>query len=489
MTIQFTQVPSGVRVPGSYVEIDASQSAQQVGANQRILVIAQKISAGSVAALTPTLVTSYNQAVDNFGAGSMAATMFKTLFENNSTTEKWCIPLADSGTQASGTITVTASGALAGTIYLYMGGNLVTVAVAASDSASTIATAIAAAINAVDELQVTASASSAVVTVTAKNGGTPGNKYDMRANYRGPLAGEVYPAGVSLAFVQLANGATDPDITTAFAVMPDEVFDFIVHPWVSTTILDACDTQMDSRWSAMRMLEGHVFIAEKGSVSTVGTLGNARNSEHMTLFDAGLNSPTPSYLWLAAMVGQVAASASLDPATPFLSLPLVGVLAMVPASRRTKAERETLLYDGVATHYVGSDGKVYVERVTTCYQLSSVDLPDSTYLDANTVFTLARMRQEVQARMGARFSRVKLADNGTVSNTGSAIVTPNSIKAELVALGLEWAAKGWMENTADFISTLEVERDGSDPTRVNCVLRPNLVNQLQIFAAQIQFSL
>lgn len=490
MAIQFQDIPSDIRVPGAYIEINPTQASASTGVNQRILVIGQRRSAGSVTALTPTLVTSYNQAVANFGVGSMLAGMFKTLFDNNSTTEKWAIALDDvgGGTAAHGTITVTAASSLSGTIYLYLGGKLITVSVAAGDDDNAIATAIAAAINADTELPVTATVASEVVTVTYKHKGTVGNKYNMQANFAGALAGEIYPGGVSLAFVQLASGATDPDVATAFAVLPDEVFDYMLMPYIASAALNATDTELDNRWGPTRMLEGHMFVADKGSVSTIGTLGNGRNNEHVTLFDAANDSLEPPYIWASALVGQVAKASALDPARPFTDIELIGITAPPAASRRTQSERNTLLYDGVATHRIGTDGKVYIERLTTTYQLNSASLTDPTYLDANTVFTLARLRQTSRAMISNRFARAKIADNGTQTQTGSSTVTPNAIKAEFAALGGLWAANAWIENLPDFITNIIVERNESDPTRVDVVLKPNLVNQLQIIAAQIQFT-
>lgn len=494
MAIQFTQVPSNIRVPGSYIEINSSQASQSTGENQRILVIGQRRSTGNVAQLVPTLVTSYSQAIANFGAGSMLAGMFKTIFDNNPDTEKWAIALDDvvGGTAAAGSITVVVSGSQAGTIYLYIAGVLVPVSVAAGDTDETISAAIVAAINANTELPVTATVDGTdaeKANLVYRHKGAVGNKVDIRTNYRGALAGEVLPTGVTLTIVQLTGGATDPDLDDAFAVMPDEVYDYIVVPYIGSANLNFADTEMNSRWSATRMLEGHVFVSDKGSVGTMSTLGNGRNNQHMTLFDAGNNSPTPPYLWASAVGAQVARYAALDPAAPFNQIELIGILPPPQANRRTQSERNTLLYDGVATHNVGQDGKVYIERLTTTYQLSGVGLADNTYLDANTVFTLARLRQTLKARMASRFPRFKLADNGANTTAGGSTITPSGIKAEIVALALEWANNGWIENLQAFVSSLVVERDVSDPTRVNCILQPNLVNQLQIFAAQIQFTL
>lgn len=494
MAITFQQIPTNQRVPQTYIEINSANASTDVSENQRIMIIGQKKSGGDIAALTPTLITSYNQAVAGFGAASMLANMFKVLFDNNPNTEKWAIALDDvsGGTQAAGTLTVTVTTVLAGTISLYMGGVLVAVSVAAGDTAAAIAAALIAAINANTEIPVTAvvdGTDNFKVNLTFDHKGLVGNKYDIRLNYAGSSAGEVLPSGVSIAIVQLTGGATDPDLDDAYAVMPDQIFHYIGIPYIAAANLNFCDTEMDSRWNALRMLDGHVFVSDKGSVGTISTLGNSRNNPHMSLLDAGNNSPTPPYLWVAALVGQVAALAASDPALPFNGLPLSGVLAPPQANRRTQSERNTLLFDGVATHYVGNDGKVYIERLTTTYQTSGVGLPDNTYLDANTPFTLSRLKQELKAHLNSRFPRFKLADDGTNTSPGSNVITPSGIKAEIVAKAQEWAASGWIENIASFISSASVERNQTDPTRVDVVIQPNLVNQLQIIAVRIDFTL
>ena len=89
----------------------------------------------------------------------------------------------------------------------------------------------------------------------------------------------------------------------------------------------------------------------------------------------------------------------------------------------------------------------------------------------------------------SKFPRHKLADDGTRFGPGQAIVTPKIIKAELVA---EYAVDeflGLVENAAAFQSHLIVERDATDPNRVNVLYPPNLIGQLRIFAVLAQFRL
>jgi phage tail sheath gpL-like len=489
--MNFNQIPSNIRSPLTYIEVNASNQNINSPTNKRILVLGQRLTTGTVAANVPTLISNYSQAVQSFGQGSMLANMFKVLFDNNNSTEKWCCASDDdgAGTAASGTLTVTGTATAAGTISLYLGGVLVSVAVADNDDATAIGDSIVAAITANADLPVTAVNVTGTVTVTYRHKGTVGNYYDMRLNYAGANAGEVLPAGVSIAIVQLTGGATDPTLTSTIAALPEQIFDYWVCPFQGSTPLTALDTEMDSRWNALRMLEGHVFAAAGGSVATLVTLGTSRNNPHMSILDAGNGSPSPSYLWAAAAAGVIATSASIDPARPFTTLPLEGILPESVQNRRLLSDRNTLLYDGISTHTVAQDGTVLLERMITCYQTNAFCVSDGVYLDLTTPLTLAFLRQDLRARITTKFARMKIADDGTRYGAGQAIVTPSIIKSEIIAWANQMSLAGLVEDMEDFKANLIVERDANDPTRVNVQLTPNLVNPLYIVAANISFVL
>lgn len=493
MAISFNQIPSNIRVPGTYAEV--SNIRAQSGLSQletRILVIGQRLSTGTVAAHVPTLVTSKAQAVTYFGQGSMIANMFDMLFDNNPYTEKWAVAVDDNGAgvKAAGKVSITGPSTAAGTISLYIGGVLVETSVASGDIATAVATAMIAAINANLDLPVTAAVNGSnayEVDITYRHKGAVGNEIDLRLNYRGDLGGQSTPAGLALTITPMASGATNPTLTSAIAAIPEEVYDYWLTPYIDSTSLTAIETEMATRWGPLSMLEGHAFTAASDTVANLSTLGNSRNSQFSTIMDTSNDSPTPCYLWAAALCGQVAFAATIDPARPFNTLPLVGVKAPRPQNRRTLTEKNTLLYDGITTHKVTRSGAVQIERVITTYQLNDSDMADASYLEANTMFTLSYLRQTFRSRMTSKFPRQKLANDGTRFGAGQAIVTPKIVKAETIALGGEWEERGLVEDMAQFKADLIVERNAEDHTRVDVLLPPNLVNQLHILAAQIAF--
>ncbi|WP_188260869.1 phage tail sheath subtilisin-like domain-containing protein [Azospirillum tabaci] len=492
MSVGFSSIPSNIRVPLFYAEVDGSQ-AGYFTQDQRALLIGQMLPAGAATAGVPVQVSSADQARALFGAGSMLALAMAAYRINDDFGEVWCLPLADDGAAvaATGTVALTGTATAAGALSLYIAGKRVQQGVATGASGATVATALAAAINANTDLPVTAAADTGTVTLTAKNKGPLGNDIDLRLNYRGAQGGEATPPGLTAGVTAMTSGATAPSLAAGLAALGDEPFDFIACPYADTSSLDAIKTLMDDqtgRWSWSRQVFGHVFGAKRGTVSELSTFGNLRNDPHATVIGYSA-SPTPPWEWAAALTAQAAKSLRADPARPLQTLPLVGVLAAPVPSRFTLSERQILLFDGVATHMVGADGTVRIERAITTYQKNAFGQPDPSFLDVETLFTLATIIRRMRNAITTKFARHKLANDGTSFGAGQAIVTPKIIRAELIAQYSEMESLGLVENMAAFKANLVVERDSTDPNRINVLYPPDLVNQLRVFAVLAQFRL
>ena len=492
MTVSFNTIPANVRVPLFYAEVDNSQAGYFSQA-LRTLIIGQKLAAGVAAADTPILVSRTDEAKTQFGIGSMLARMHDVYRANDSFGEVWCLPLADNGAgvAASGTLTVTGPATAAGTVNLYVGSQRVQVAVAAADAATAIAAAINAAINADTTLPVTATVLTGVVTVTAKHKGTLGNAIKLQLNYRGYAGGESTPAGVAVAVVAMSGGTADPTLTTALAAMGDEEYDFIVMPYTDSTSLDALKTVMNDstgRWAYNRQLYGHVYAAKADSFANLVTLGGARNDQHASI--AGYETGVPNTPWeyAAAYGARNAVFLAADPARPTQTGELVGILPAPAGSRFIMTERQTLLNSGIATSYVGG-GAVRIERAITSYQKNTWNQADPSYLDSETLHTLAYVLRRLRYNVTQKYPRHKLANDGTRFGAGQAIVTPSVVRGEILSEYAAMEEMGIVENAKEFAKHLIVERDANDPNRLNVLYPPDLVNQLRVFAVLAQFRL
>lgn len=493
MTINFEAIPQNIRVPGAYIEANNKNAISGLIQQQyRVLLIGQRLTAGTVAAGVPTLVTSKAAAVGYFGRGSNLAHMFSKLMDNNELVEKWVIALDDNGAgvQAVGTITIVGTATETGTITLYIAGQKVEILVTSGDAQNAIATAINAAINLAADLPVTSAVATNVVTMTARHKGEIGNDIDVRKNYAGTLGGEKDVAGVTVTIVQPTTGATNPDVATAIAAIPPDItFNLILGPYTDTSNLTKIKTELDRRWGPTVQQHAEYITAKGDSVGNLTTFGNSHNHQDVQVWDAHHDSPTPAYEWAAAAAGKVAFSTAEDPARPYKTLQLVGVLPPPAQSRRTYTEKNTLLFAGIATHKVTPTGEVQLERGITTYKTNAAGAPDTSYLDLQTRTTLAVLIQDANGTVLRKFPRHKLANDGTKFGQGQAIITPKIMKSELIARAGLWEERGWIENMEYFKTYLVVERNNADPTRLDAIVPPDLVNQFNIFAASFMFKL
>lgn len=490
MTISFDGIPSNQRVPLFYAEFSNERAIQGlVDQPYNVLLIGNKLSTGTQAELEKVTVTSEAQASQLFGAGSVLAKMVKHFLANNSSSELTCVAIDDlgAGVKATGSILFSGTATAAGIISLLIGGESLKVGVAVGDTAGDVATAVAAAITAATGLEVTAAVNGSVaeqVDLTAKHAAEFGDNIDVRHSY---FDGEELPAGIGAAITAMNGGAGNPDVDEVWPVIGDDQFILMSTPYTDSQNLGKVETELADRFGPLKQNDGYAIYGVKGSLGDLQTAGNARNSQFTTLMMA-LGPHTP-WAQAAAALGKIAASGLIDPARPFQTLILSGILAPSDSELFTNEERNILLYDGIATNYVDSGGNVRIEAMITTYKENAFGSPDESYLYLNTPLTLSYLRFTFKARITQKYPRHKLANDGTRFSAGQAIVTPNVIKGEVIALFTQWEEDGLVEGFDQFKNDLIVERNSSNRNRIDVLASPDLVNQLRIFAAKIPFIL
>jgi phage tail sheath gpL-like len=492
MPVLFNNIPSNLRVPLFYAEVNAGQSPFQ--GPSRTLLIGQKTSAGTAVANVPIRLDGDPQALA--GAGSMLAEMGHWARQNHPFGEIWMLPLADpAGVAQTHTVTVGV-GILGsqGTITLYIGGEEVNVAVAATDSNNTVATNLSAAINLgyfkfgrALSFPVIASVATNVVTLTARNLGALGGKQSILKD----LIGDEGPLQTYLTIAAGVAGTGTPALGTALAALGDQEYDFICSPYADTTSLDVIKDFLGTtsgRWSPIQQLYGHYFTALFDTFSNVAAAGVLRNDPNVSIMGVA-NSPSSPWRWAAAYGARVASDKNLggevDQAyrisRPVQTLDLVGIRP--PQSRVdwwNITQRNQLYQDGIAGFKVQVDGTVMLDRITTTYQLNSYSQPDITWLDVETRLQMVYFVRYMRQRITQKYGRHALADDNPNGQPG--IVTAKILKAECIHVYVELENGGLVEKSDLFARSLVVERS-SDPNRVNAYLPVDVVNQFRIFAA------
>ena len=500
MAISFNNIPDTIRTPGSYAEVDNSRALKGLAQNpHKALIIGQKTSGGLSPVEVIKQITSDGLADGFFGVGSILARMCNVFKENNPNTELHAIALSnDGGVLAEGIIKFDSglSATANTTYYLMIGGQKCYVTITSAWSVTDVCSAIVAKINSADALPVTASISASAagsdhVLLEAKQSGTLGNYINVRANY---YTGQSNPAGWSeqgILHDSIAGGSVDPDIGDAWAVIDNEQYHYIIQPYIDASNLGEIETELADRFKPLEDLQGHGFAAVRGTQASCTTLGNSRNSPHNTIMGID-GSPSCPEEWAAALGAVAAWNLNNDPARPLHTLRLKEILAPDVVDRFTRAERDVLLYDGIATCIYDTSGSPLIERSITTYQTNALGVTDPSYLDVQTLATLGEIRYQYKTRMVNRFiiPRMKLADDGFPVQPGTNVVTPRTIKQEIIALFGELQNNaGLIENLDDFVTNLIVERDSADRNRVNVLLPPDLINQFRVLATVIQFIL
>jgi phage tail sheath gpL-like len=491
MAVQFNSIPSNLRVPLFYAEINAGQSPYE--GPSRTLLIGQMGSDGSATASTPVILSGDPQ--PQMGVGSMLSEMAIWARQNNPFGEIWMLPLADpAGTKQTFTVTIGAGIAgNSGTVSIYIGGEKVSVGVATTDTNATVAANLAAAI--ADgyvkfgrslQFPVTAAAATNVVTLTARHIGALFAKLAISTN-------QVGDEGPLQQYVTIAAGTAGtgvPSLSAGLAALGDQAFDFICSPYADTTTLDAIKDFLggtSGRWSPIQQIYGHYLTVMFDTFANLAAFGTGRNDPNASILGVA-ESPSPPWRWAAAYGSIIANDKNLGVtvdqcyriSTPVQTLALVGIL---PPQQRVNwfniTQRNTLYQDGIAGFTVQRDGTVALDRVVTTYQTNSYNQPDITWLDIETRLQMVYFVRYMNQRITQLYGKCALADDNPTNNP--AIVTAPILKAECIHAYTELENGGLVENSDLFAKSLVVERS-TDPNRVDAYLPVDTVNQFRVFA-------
>ncbi|MBR6833835.1 MAG: hypothetical protein IKM81_10700 [Fibrobacter sp.] len=517
MSISFGEIPADNLVPMFMTEFDNSNAAKGGAMPWKNLLIGQAVQAYNPETRTESfrpksdntgtlkLITSDEQADALYGAGSQIARMIRAFRKNTRNSELWALAVADGSTAAEGEIAVSFAGSAtvapkSGAIRLMIGGQSVAADVVAGKTAAEVATAIAAAINENQQLPVVAEASSATVTLTAKNGGICGQGIDIRYNH---YQGQELPQGVQLAITAMTGGGSDTSYVTA------NVANIIRGTWFNAIVAGSDDATnvaeikriLDDRWTATVQQTGVLFFSLNGcSVTSGGDTTDYGTASLDALVERGgdLNSqviclpslpetPTPGFEVAAAVLGCVAPKALNDPAQPLSNWAVAGIVAPRETDREDLEGNNLLLKAGCALLTCGNDGTVYLKRMVTTYKTNPAGAKDTSYQQLEKVFTLSFLRWDWNNYLAGRYPHAKLADDGTDFGPGQVIMTPKLGEAELLGRYEYWISKGLVQDYATFKANLVVARDPDDDTALQFLIPADLIDQFFIGKSKIQF--
>lgn len=467
--ISFDNLPSSIRKPGKYFEFNTKLAVRTLPGNpQRVLLLGQKLTAGSQAVLQPVDVFSDEQAMGLFGKGSQLHLMVRAAIMANPYLQLTAIAVADpAGNAATGTTTLTGTATSGGVLSVWMGSNRVDVNVNAGDTAAALATALAAAVNARAEIPVSSVAAAAVVTHTCYHKGTLGNDIKISASCTA--------TGLTVVVTGLAGGTLDPDYSAALAAVAGAGHHIIAAPLSTQAHLTALRTHLD-------FVSGP--LEQRGAIGVFGWPGTLATG---TTLAGQINSGRISGAWhrgslclpceIAAAYAAVLASEE-DPARPLNTLPLAGLDVTSITAQPMRTEQENALANGLTPLEVGPGDKVRIVRAITTYTKDPQGVADVSLLDVTTIRTLDYVRKAVRERISLRFPREKLSER-----------TPDKVRSEALDVLVKLEELEIVEAVEANKDGLLAERDSQDVNRLNLKIPCDVVNGLHVIAGRIDLLL
>lgn len=488
MSVQFNQIPaSGLVAPLFAFEINAAGEGTEAS---RFLVMGHKSAAGSIADDTPFVISSREELLGQAGKGSMLYEMGRLARRIAPAAEIWGVAVPEATTAEVRTVTVNSVPGTGGQACLEIAGRKVFASLDAGGSATDLATALAAAINAyvdpltLEYLPCTATSAAAVVTLTARHKGTYFTEVEVGAFTT--VAGNILAGAITVATT--TAGAGTPNIAAALAALGDMAFDTILLPFADDTNVGRLETFFDEtggRWAYDRMIFGHGFIVKTDTVSGLTTYGLSRNDRHISALSR-YTSPTPSWEWLASEV--MKAGVWLSDATGGnaarnqTGLVLSGVRPPRSGGGPVYGARNTLLASGISTFGVDAAGNVTIDKIVTMERLGPQGEPTTTFRDVQAVYCVMHGIRHIKNELIRRYSNKAAVDRNPYSI--EAQVTPEDVRAGVISAYEDCVRFGLFENTARFAKSLVVERDVAEPRRFNIGLKEiDLVNPLDVLAA------
>ncbi|QHP82396.1 phage tail protein [Pectobacterium odoriferum] len=468
--VEFYEIGSSIRKPGKYFEFNTRLAVRTLPSNQqKVLLVAQMLSSGTATPLNAVNVFSDEEAATLFGRGSMAHLMAAEAIGCNSYLQLQIIGVSDAGaaTAATGALTLTGTATASGTVSAFVGVTRVDVAVSADDTAATVAAALNTAIAQKTVLPVTATVTTGVVTLTAKNKGLAGNDITLR------IASTA--TGLTAAATSMTGGDIDPDIAPALAAVFAAGHNIIVSPYATQAALTALRTHLDNVSDPLEQ-RGAIGVAGwPKSLSTGSTLASSINNGRITAGWHNGSVKTPAQI--AAAYAAVIASEE-DPARPLNTLAMNTLDVTALSARPGRNEQENALYNGLTPFEIGPGDSVQIVRAISTYTKNADGVDDVSLLDITTIRTLDYVRKACRERVTLRFPRDKLSSR-----------TPDRVRSELLDVLYKLEELEIIENVDAYKDQLIVERDSQDVNRLNARIPADIVNGLHVFAGRIDLLL
>jgi phage tail sheath gpL-like len=528
MTVVVPGLSSARKTPGFYINTafgGVPTAASEVP--RRIVILANKITttltnsapsfsvtAGTLAAATPTQIYSADDALTYAGQGSEAHLMAKRIFEQMPDADVSLCLVAEAGSAATGVLTFATTATSAFTVRFRLDGKTIDVAVASGDTATVIATACANALLDEPDLPLTAQFAVGALTLTAKNTGLRGNNLVVDAAFvdgngretrigtsgtssSGATTGIWTGVTTTESTFTLSGGATQDTLTAALAALTSTTYHRYVAASIDGTALDALVAHLNSLAGVLTQRRSQAIVCSPAASGTAITLATGRNAELLQIvwhYNSPLAPPeVAAQVCAMRLAGDSAAGGTLVGEAQDPGANLDGcILASVPpqqfaAEQPTATEIESALNNGLTPLVPASAGRTAVVRSITTRSLANGQ-PNYSVLDTSTVTIGHYVADDLQADLATVFRGKKIrADsaNGAPPRAPN-VVTPSIIRGRIAFKLFQYQDDlGIIENVDAYLPNLVVAMSAT-AGRVDCEIPFDPGNGLHIIGANLR---
>lgn len=455
----------------------------------------------------PALVLSPEEAADTYGAGFMLHRLVLASMAGSNKGETWVLPQSEvAGAQATGTLTVTGPATANGTVYLYVGGDLVEVTVTSGDTATDIGDAIEAAITADTDLPVTASNAVGTVTITSKSTGLFGNFIALTFNWGFQ---EALPAGVAIAVVDMAGGTGVPSMSDACDALGtgddanEDHYTDVVHGYMQdTTSLNSISTYngigntpvglyTETVSRPFRSVVGDT-VAGSAGLSALTTLGGLRTTDRTSGVIPVPGSPNHPAEIAAIALGVATRLNNNRAEESAYGQILPGVIPGAVGDRWTSSysSRETAVKAGIGTTTVRG-GSVYISDFLTFYHPATIPVASNGYRTQRHISIIQNMLYNIRTNFESSkwLGCSIVADVAKVANIVDRQKARDieSVKDDLISLAKSFRDQAWVYEVDEYtIPNISVAIRGAN-NGFNTVLPVILSGELGIINTVVEF--
>lgn len=448
-------------------------------------IAAPMLAEGIATPEEPYSVASCSQAQELFGEGSIAADMACYYLLNNRYGQLFITGLEDEGDAAEGEIFVPNSPTGSGTITLRIADTPYYVSVFTTDTPMDMAQAIADAINADPDALVTATTNGfAVVTITAKNGGTQGDDIPIVVN---ALINEESPPGLEIEITPMNGGAGIYNLETSLENLGNCCYDFMATPFCESLNNEQMENELQTRWSCDSLVGGRWYTTCCATFTDHITFLDSADYRYGSMIACCENAPYPPWRETAAYIGAAHKQVCTNTRDAWYGLELLGIPCTVDRCEEDcfdRPERNTLALNGASVNTCGPSGTRIIELEST---IGVTDV-DDVWRYPQTAYQTIRFMRDLADFVNDRFARSAIVDSLEDVPNGSSAVTPSVIVGEIRAWAISTQGD-LIDNANNLDEFITIERNDRNPNRIDMCIRIDLINALRVLAVKIQPSL